>query len=94
VPHLLLARELLHSAVRDVAAARGTVVGANWMGKTKAFLQTALVLWGLSFPAQCSAAGQSRLAFAIAAWAVVATAWAFFAVFAIRNRAVLRGNPA
>ena len=35
-----IARELLVSGVRDAAAAAGQVVGANWMGKTKTFLQT------------------------------------------------------
>ena len=44
---VLLARELIVSGVRDVAAAQGKVVGANWMGKTKTFLQVVTVSAGL-----------------------------------------------
>jgi len=90
VPHLFLARELLQNGVRAAAAARGTVVGANWMGKSKACLQTALVAWGLMMPGlavRLPAAGK-RLAGAldVSAWAVLGLAWCFFAVFVYRNR--------
>jgi len=44
---VLIGRELLVSGVRDVAAARGRVVGANWMGKAKTFLQVVTASWGL-----------------------------------------------
>ena len=57
---ILLARELIVSGVRDVAAAQGRVVGANWMGKTKTFLQVVTVSVGLFLLArQGSEAGQS-----------------------------------
>jgi len=45
--HLMLARELLQNGVRAAAAGTGVVVGANWMGKLKAFLQTIAVCAGL-----------------------------------------------
>jgi CDP-diacylglycerol--glycerol-3-phosphate 3-phosphatidyltransferase len=93
VPHLLLARELFQNAVRDVAAARGKVVGANWMGKTKAILQTSVVIWGLLLPVVAdrlsdAAASALRVAFGAAAWGVVGLAWVFFAVFVSWNRSI------
>lgn len=42
IPLVHLFRELLVSGVRSVFAARGRVVGANWMGKTKFWLQLGL----------------------------------------------------
>ena len=43
----LIAREFCVSGVRDVAAAQGRVVGANWMGKTKTLLQVITISVGL-----------------------------------------------
>lgn len=93
VAHLFLVRELLHNAIRSVAASRGRVIGANWMGKTKASLQTVLLAWGLLLPA-LPASVQPALgqALAVSAWAVLALAWGFFAAFAVRNRAAIAGN--
>jgi len=83
VAHLFLARELLQSAVRSVAAVGGTVVGANRMGKVKACLQTGLATWGLAVSDPSAAiAGAYRLS----AWAVLALAWIFFLMFAWWNR--------
>ena len=50
IPHLLLTRELLQNGVRAVAAGRGAVVGSNWMGKTKAVVQSILIGMGLLLP--------------------------------------------
>lgn len=44
---VLIARELIVSGVRNVGAARGRVVGANWMGKTKTVFQVATICWAL-----------------------------------------------
>ncbi len=37
-------RELLVTGIRSVASSQGFVVGANWMGKTKAVVQTAAII--------------------------------------------------
>ena len=85
LPHAILAREFLHSAVRDAAASRGDVVGANWMGKVKASLQTVLITWALLMPVW-AAADRGAAALRLCAWAMLALAWAFTAAFAWRNR--------
>lgn len=77
IPHLFLARELLQNAIRATAAAKGNVVGANWMGKTKAFLQIVLITWGLLAPVLPI----TTTAIAIAAWALLALTWVFFGIF-------------
>ena len=92
IPHLLLARELLQNAVRAVAASQGSVVGANWMGKVKASVQTVFITWALITPAltawctsrACAAALSTALH--IIAWAVLCMAWVFFGMFAWWNR--------
>lgn len=86
VPHLFLTRELLQNAVRAVAATRGSVIGANWMGKTKAVLQTIVVAGALLTPAfgRCFQTSVNA-----AAWAVLCVAWVFFVIFAVRNRCFL-----
>ena len=100
VPHLFLVRELLQNAVRAVAAGRGAVVGANWMGKTKAVLQTVLIAWGLLLPALVDrlpgAAGISCCrAFHAMVWGVLLMTWCFFGVFLCWNRAVFaHADPA
>lgn len=80
VPHLFLARELLQNAVRAVAATRGRVIGANWMGKTKAALQTAIIAWGLLLTA-LSPGSAPVTALGPAAWFVLLVSWCFFARF-------------
>ncbi len=47
VPLIILWRELLVTGIRSVASSYGKVIGANWMGKTKAGLQTVTVAAGL-----------------------------------------------
>lgn len=95
LPHLFLARELLQNALRCAAAAKGSVVGANWMGKTKLVLQTILIAWGLIV------AGASGLLPACAcyflnsalrayAWTTLAVTWSFFALFASQRAAQSR----
>ncbi len=44
VPLVILSRELLVSAVRQFGAAHGRLVGANWMGKTKFVIQSAVII--------------------------------------------------
>ena len=76
--HLFLLRELLQNAVRNVAATRGRVVGANWMGKTKAFLQTLLITVGLLLPGPGTT---GAAAVAAAAWLLVLLSWIFLGIF-------------
>ncbi len=97
VPHLLLLRELLQSGVRTLGALDGKVVGANWMGKTKACLQTPVLIAALCSGAfapegpwasvilRCSRAG---------AWSVLGITWLFFAVFCHWNRRLFTANEA
>lgn len=47
VPLIILWRELLVTGIRSVASSHGKVIGANWMGKMKAVLQTVTVVAGL-----------------------------------------------
>jgi len=54
VAHLFLLRELVQNGVRAVAAAGGDIVAANWMGKTKAVLQTVCIAMGLALPSLLS----------------------------------------
>ncbi|MFC1462063.1 CDP-alcohol phosphatidyltransferase family protein [Verrucomicrobiota bacterium] len=91
VSHLFLARELLQNAVRNAAARQGQVVGANWMGKTKAVLQTALVAWGLALPALGN--GLPGDALKVAAWLVLGVSWCFFARFLWLNRSPFKEYP-
>jgi len=91
IPHLFLARELLQNGIRSHAASTGSVVGANWMGRTKALLQTVLIAWGLALPrlvAGQSAAFASAMssAFQWCAALVLVLAWAFFLAFLYWNR--------
>jgi len=95
IAHLFLARELLHSAIRASAAVKGQVAGANWMGKTKAVLQTILIAWGLLTPTfaanlPAALAGSLHLALGVCAWTVLCVSWGFFVVFAFWNRRLFR----
>lgn len=92
--HALLVRELLHNAVRAIGSARGTVIGSNWMGKTKAALQNTLIVCGLAFPSVVPHVGPETTATLVnglhlLAWFVVLLAWTFFAVFLLWNRGVV-----
>jgi CDP-diacylglycerol--glycerol-3-phosphate 3-phosphatidyltransferase len=87
IPHLFLTRELLHNAVRSTAASQGRVVGANWMGKTKGFLQTLLITAGLLLPALPN---PPYLLFHSAAWITLALSWSFFIRFTLQNHSLLK----
>lgn len=94
IPHLFLARELLQNAVRTVGATHGTVVGANWMGKTKALLQTIVLACGLAVPQWLPDAGTAMAspllqALRAASWLVLILSWCFFVVFVYWNRGLL-----
>ena len=85
VAHFFLARELLQNAIRAVAASRGTVAGANWMGKTKATLQTILIAWGLCMPALSGSTDASiGKVLSMCTWIVLGITWSFFVTFVIR----------
>ncbi|MBN1867303.1 CDP-alcohol phosphatidyltransferase family protein [Candidatus Sumerlaeota bacterium] len=90
VAHLFLARELLQDGVRSSAAVRGTVVGANWMGKVKLFLQTVLIVAGLLAPIPITMfsapiAQGILTALHVFAWGLLALAWGFFFTFLYWN---------
>ena len=96
IPHAFLARELLQNAVRSVAARKGRVVGANKLGKTKALLQTLVILWGLLLPAARtlaaeSAARISERCFQAASWFVLVLSFFFFGIFIRWNSQLLFG---
>lgn len=94
IPHLLLTREFLHSGVRTVGALKGTVVGANWMGKTKAVLQTPVLVVSLVTGSSITYCGSEWLVLSarVGAWAVLAITWAFFGAFLFQNRALVFGR--
>jgi len=92
----MLWRELIVTGIRNVASARGDVIGANWMGKTKAALQTTTILAGQSLVAATAAGWMSGRGLAQGGAAVEALATgtlalsAIFAmVFVYKNRALL-----
>ena len=43
---LMMFREFWVSAIRSLGTVEGSVIGANWMGKSKTFLQVVLIVWG------------------------------------------------
>jgi CDP-diacylglycerol--glycerol-3-phosphate 3-phosphatidyltransferase len=43
---LMMFREFWVSAIRSLGTVEGKVIGANWMGKSKTFLQVVLIVWG------------------------------------------------
>ena len=95
---VLIGRELLVSGVRDAAAAQGRVVGANWMGKTKTFLQVVTISAGLLLLARTGNkwAGDSPAVWFDLLWALglvaVAASVIFAFVFIYWNRNVLLGQ--
>jgi len=98
---VLLALELIVSGVRDVAAAQGRVVGANWMGKTKTLLQVITISVGLFLLARVN--GEVGSAFVASTgyhivWglglATVLVSGVFAAVFLHWNRGVVMGEDA
>jgi CDP-diacylglycerol--glycerol-3-phosphate 3-phosphatidyltransferase len=97
VAHLFLVREFLQDGVRAAAAVRGEVVGANWMGKLKIWLQSAVIAWGLLLPG-AERFLPERTAATLAgglpsfAWAALALSWGFLARFLYLNRRTLAGS--
>ena len=82
--------------IRGVGAAQGTIVGANWMGKTKAAMQTVLIGAGLLVQGVVAEPGPLytalRSGVGAGGWLVIALAWGFFAVFLYWNRALFVGE--
>src|SRR3989344_7252923 len=46
---VMLFREFFVSGLRQAGGSGGTIIGANWMGKTKTALQTALLSYAFAF---------------------------------------------
>jgi CDP-diacylglycerol--glycerol-3-phosphate 3-phosphatidyltransferase len=91
IAHLFLFRELLQNGIRAVAALKGEVVGANWMGKTKAFLQSLILVFGLMLPGMTSGSLNEPnpalvMAFIALTVAVLCLSLGFTAVFIYWNR--------
>jgi len=87
---LMMAREQIVGGLRSAAATTGNVVGANWMGKTKGFLQTVCIgvgLGTLAFGVERSVA--ERVVTALTGFMLL-LAWIFAAVFVWWNRLLLR----
>jgi CDP-diacylglycerol--glycerol-3-phosphate 3-phosphatidyltransferase len=87
IPHLFLARELMANAVRVFASSSAKPVGANVMGKVKAFAQTLIVAAGLYLPSIYHSFGEptfdhARWLLTCAAYAVLALSWIFLLLFA------------
>ena len=92
----MLWRELIVTGIRSVASARGDVIGANWMGKTKAALQTTTILAGqclvtASAAGWLSGRGLAQGGAAVEALAIgtLALSAIFAMVFVHKNRALL-----
>jgi len=84
---VLIARELIVSGVRDAGAASGKVIGANWMGKTKTFLQVLTVCLAQFLLARgVPADAWPRLALWWLALATTALSLVFAGVFLYWNR--------
>jgi CDP-diacylglycerol--glycerol-3-phosphate 3-phosphatidyltransferase len=49
MPLLFLFREFVVSGIRQVGSLKGKMIGANWMGKTKATLQMVLIIFSLIY---------------------------------------------
>jgi CDP-diacylglycerol---glycerol-3-phosphate 3-phosphatidyltransferase len=100
IPVVFVFREFVVSGVRAAGAAQGKVIGSNWMGKTKTFLQTAALcvsLWATAIE-RGSPGDIERFQnlYEISYWiaAVAAIASVIFAgVFVYWNRAILRHRP-
>ena len=99
---VFVVREFVVSGVRSAAAAQGQIVGANWMGKTKTFLQTIAIsfaLCGLAVGMSDTSGYQppfAHLCLQVAWWitCVVAVASAIFAcVFVYWNRSIWQAPP-
>jgi len=89
---LMMAREFVVDGLRSAAAtSAGRVVGANWMGKTKALLQTVCIALGLALGALDVEPATARAWVTGLTGATLALAWAFAAVFVWQNRSLLRG---
>jgi len=86
---LMLARELIVGGLRSAAATSGKVVGANWMGKTKACLQTACIGVGLGAIAFGVERRVTETSVTILTGFTLLLAWVFAGVFVWWNRALL-----
>ncbi len=96
IAHYFLARELLHNAVRCTAASVGVAVGANWMGKVKACMQSITIAVGLAMPRimhEVSSCGLDAdwvtRPFTALVIGTLVLAWGFFFAFAWKNHALL-----
>lgn len=95
IPHLFLTRELLQNAIRSCSAIKGAVIGANWMGKVKASLQTILITCGMIMPVTGKISVHAdpallQTVYTLCAWLILGITWCFFCMFAVRNRAALK----
>ena len=95
IPHLFLVRELLLNGVRAAAASQGCIVGANWMGKTKAGLQSILIAGGLAMPLFAAHVYPDNLSGIEETWRagcrlVLVLSWVFLGTFMVRNRHLFR----
>ncbi len=91
IAHLFLTRELLANGIRVFASSSSRPLGANAMGKFKAFCQTLIVAAGLYLPSLYHAFSgatfdHARWLLNCAAYVVLAMSWVFLLIFASRVR--------
>lgn len=91
---LMMARELLVDGLRSTAAATGRVIGANWMGKTKAAMQTATIGLALLLRAGPVQHSTAQWWTTLLTGATLLAAWVFAGVFVWRNRALFQTRNA
>lgn len=87
--HWMLARELLVDGLRGAAATQGQVVGANFMGKIKATMQTVCIALGLGLPIVDRAGHTTQWVVTAATGLTLLLAWAFALVFLWWHRRLL-----
>ncbi|MFC1582267.1 CDP-diacylglycerol--glycerol-3-phosphate 3-phosphatidyltransferase [Planctomycetota bacterium] len=87
--HLFLAREFAQNGIRAAAGKSGTVVGSNWMGKVKAFLQIVVITTGLVAPGMTNSCPWMPMLVLWAAGLVLLLSWLFLVRFIFLNRSLL-----
>lgn len=87
---LMMVRELIVGGLRGAAAAKGHVIGANFMGKTKAFLQTVCVCVGLGARALWIEPSLAKPWVTALTGFTLLVAWIFAGVFIWWNRSLIK----
>jgi len=76
---VMMFREFWVSGIRAMGALKGQVIGANWMGKSKTFIQVVLIVWGMWIHGRI-AAGAAPAAMELSGIILLSEASAFLAL--------------